>query len=159
MPQVKITKLPVQRLPYPPRFEITPCCFKHLCVFAGGRVRRERNLRPTDTIPALYRNTAKFNFCDLQTVKFAGLARIACKKEFGGGVMVCRPAADAKRLFRGSKPLCYRLTRNMKHLINIYQYVCIFCSTFPVAFFSSTSVSVLFPFWGTHRLTLMSFFG
>eukprot|EP00752_Nemacystus_decipiens_P013002 g11503.t2 len=36
--EAKISSLSVPRLPNPPRFEMTSCCFKHQCVFAGGRV-------------------------------------------------------------------------------------------------------------------------
>eukprot|EP00903_Cladosiphon_okamuranus_P013103 g12222.t1 len=36
--KAKITSLMGPRLPNPPRFEMTSCCFKHQCVFAGGRV-------------------------------------------------------------------------------------------------------------------------
>ncbi|CAN0152531.1 unnamed protein product, partial [Ectocarpus sp. 12 AP-2014] len=36
--EAKVATLPVPRLPNPPRFEMTSCCFKHQCVFAGGRV-------------------------------------------------------------------------------------------------------------------------
>ncbi|CAN0250085.1 unnamed protein product, partial [Discosporangium mesarthrocarpum] len=35
--QATLTALPVQRIPNPPRFEMTSCCFKHQCAVAGGR--------------------------------------------------------------------------------------------------------------------------
>ncbi|KAG5188059.1 hypothetical protein JKP88DRAFT_262389 [Tribonema minus] len=35
--KVSVTNLPVQRLPQP-RFDMSSCCFKHICVFAGGQV-------------------------------------------------------------------------------------------------------------------------
>jgi hypothetical protein len=41
---VRISSLPVQRLPQP-RFDMSSCCWKHTCVFAGGLVNLDGYFR------------------------------------------------------------------------------------------------------------------
>ena len=78
--KAKITKLDVQRLPNPPRSDMTVCCFKHLCVLAGGRVSQEERATNSCVFCCHSRSLAWPRCCSSR-------AADVCGRGGGGGVI------------------------------------------------------------------------